>query len=92
MPLLDERQRSLTLGGLARLLGHSRIQTVTSAAYAAESTLSAGASELFTGTGPEGRVRTPGAGCPTKHQSAPAGPALLALVEPVKCQGCCKVG
>jgi hypothetical protein len=84
MPYLDERQQRLVLGGFARLLGQGGIRAVAPAAGAAESTVSAGAKELFEGSGPDRRVR--GAGRPSVREADPGlVPALLALVKPVEC-------
>ena len=86
MPYLDERQRRLALGGFARLLGHGGIRAVAQAAETAESTVSAGARELFERSGADGRVRAAGAGRPSSRSADPdLVPALLALVEPVEC-------
>lgn len=86
MPYLDERQRRLALGGFARLLGHGGIRRVASVAGAAESTVSAGVSELFAHSGPDGRIRAAGAGRPSSRSTDPGlVPTLMALVEPVEC-------
>lgn len=86
MPYLDERQRRLALGAFARLLGHGGIRQVASMVGAAESTVSAGARELFERPGADGRVRAAGAGRPSSRAADPdLVPARMALVEPVEC-------
>ncbi len=83
VPHLDERQRRLVLGAVARVLGHGGIRVVAGAAQVAESTVSRGIRELDSGQEPSGGVRTAGAGRKRLRESDPGlVPALLALVEP----------
>src|SRR5664279_3878975 len=83
LPHLDERQRRLTLGAEARVLGHGGIKLVARAAGASPTTVSRGVAELEAGNGPSARVRQPGAGrkaqTVTDHGLTDA---LLGLVEP----------
>jgi hypothetical protein len=82
-PHLDERQRRLMLGAVARALGRGGIQAVSRAALAREATVAGGARELEAGTEPLGRVRRPGGGRKRAAEADPGlVPALLALVEP----------
>jgi hypothetical protein len=83
LPHLDERRQRLTLGAVARVLGHGGIRVVAGAAGVAESTVSRGKRELERGEEPAGRVRVPGAGRKSLREADPElVPALLALVEP----------
>jgi hypothetical protein len=83
LPHLDERQRRLTLGADARMLGHGGIRLVARAAGVREATVSQAVAELEAGAEPLGRVRRPGGGR-KRAADLDAGlvPALLALVEP----------
>jgi hypothetical protein len=81
LPHLDERQRRLTLGAAARVLGYGGVRQVARVARVAESTVARGAREL--GGEPADRVRAVGAGRKRLRERDPGlVPALLALVEP----------
>jgi hypothetical protein len=83
LPHLDERQRRLTMGADARMLGHGGIRLVARAAGVREATVSLGVAELEAGAEPLGRVRRPGGGRKRAAELDPGlVPALLALVEP----------
>ena len=82
-PHLDERQRRLTLGAEARVLGHGGIKLVARAAGASPTTVSRGVAELEAGVDPSSRVRQPGAGRKPQTVTDPGlSDALLGLVEP----------
>ncbi len=61
-PLLDERQRRLVAGALARALGRGGPTRVAEASGLSRSTVITGAKEMAAGAGPSDRVRAPGAG------------------------------
>ena len=83
LPHLDERQRRLTLGAEARVLGHGGIKLVARAAGASPGTVSRGVAELEAGGDPSPRVRESGAGRKRQTVTDPGlSDALLALVEP----------
>ncbi|MFJ2722600.1 ISAzo13 family transposase [Streptomyces sp. NPDC087437] len=83
LPHLDERQRRLTLGAAAGVLGHGGVRIVARAVGVAESTVSRGAGELDRGPEPSGRVRAVGAGRKRLADTDPGlVPALLSLIEP----------
>ncbi|MQS16083.1 ISAzo13 family transposase [Streptomyces kaniharaensis] len=83
LPQLDERQRRLTLGAAARVLGYGGVRRVARLAGAAESTVARGARELGSDLEPAGRVRAEGGGRKLLRESDPGlVAALLALVEP----------
>ena len=83
LPHLDERQRRLTLGAEARVLGHGGIKLVARAAGASPATVSRGVAELEAGSDPSLRVRQPGGGRKSQTVTDPGlVDALLALVEP----------
>ena len=83
LPQLDERQRRLTLGAAARVLGFGGVRRVARLAEVAESTVARGARELESDPGPGGRVRVAGGGRKSLRESDPGlVAALLALVEP----------
>ena len=83
LPHLDERQRRLTLGAEARVLGHGGIKLVARAAGASPTTVSRGVAELEAGDDPSTRVRQPGAGRKPQTVTDPGlTRALLDLVEP----------
>ena len=83
VPHLDERQRRLLLGALARAVGHGGIRAVARAAGVREATVLLGAAELASGAEPLGRARRPGGGRKRLAETDPGlVPALLALVEP----------
>ncbi len=58
-PHLDERQRRLTMGAEARVLGHGGIAVVARAAGVSRVTVTAGVNELESGGQPLGRTRSP---------------------------------
>ncbi|WP_405021744.1 ISAzo13 family transposase [Kitasatospora sp. NBC_00070] len=83
LPQLDERQRRLTLGAAARVLGYGGVRRVARLAGVAESTVARGARELDADQEPADRVRTAGGGRKPLRESDPGlVMALLALVEP----------
>ena len=83
LPQLDERQRRLTLGAAARVLGYGGVRRVARLAGVAESTVARGARELDADQEPAGRVRVAGGGRKSLRESDPGlVAALLALVEP----------
>ncbi|WUH88882.1 ISAzo13 family transposase [Streptomyces sp. NBC_00433] len=85
MPHLDERQRRLVGGAVARLIGHGGIREVARATGLAESTVARGARELEAGLVADGRVRAAGGGRKRLRDTDPGlVQALLALVEPVR--------
>ena len=82
-PHLDERQRRLTMGAEARVLGHGGIAVVARAAGVSRVTVSGGVRELEAGDEPLGRIRRSGGGRKRVTQTDPGlKAALLALVEP----------
>jgi len=82
-PHLDERQRRLTMGAEARVLGHGGVTVVARAAGVSRVTVSAGVSELEAGDEPLGRTRRTGGGRKAVTKTDPGVlAALLALVEP----------
>jgi hypothetical protein len=83
LPHLDERQRRLSLGAYARMLGHGGGAAVAKAAGVRAATVSAGVTELESGGRPLGRVRKRGGGRKPVTETDPGlVPALLALVAP----------
>lgn len=82
-PHLDERQRRLTLGAEARVLGHGGIKLVARAAGASPTTVARGVAELEDGRDPLQWVRRPEAGRKRQTVTDPGLiAALLALVGP----------
>jgi len=82
-PHLDERQRRLTMGAEARVLGHGGVAVVARAAGVSRVTVSGGVSELEAGDEPLGRTRRAGGGRKRVTTTDPGvKAALLALVEP----------
>jgi transposase len=81
-PHLDERQRRLSMGAEARILGHGGIRAVARAAQVSETTVRKGVDELEAGQEPSGRVRRPGGGKKAVDLDPGLRPVLLALVEP----------
>ena len=82
-PHLDERQRRLTMGAEARVLGHGGVAVVARAAGVSRVTVSGGVRELEAGDEPLGRTRRCGGGRKRVTQTDPGlKAALLALVEP----------
>ena len=61
-PHLDERQRRLTMGAEARVLGHGGVAVVARAAGVSRVTVSAGVAELEAGAAPLARTRRSGGG------------------------------
>ncbi len=80
---LDEKQRRLVAGAMARLLGHGGIAAVAAASAMSRNTVIAGTKAFDSGEAPTGRVRAEGAGRPAAEV---ADPTLLSdlesLVEP----------
>ncbi len=82
-PHLDERQRRLTMGAEARVLGHGGVAVVARAAGVSRVTVSGGVRELEAGDEPLGRTRRLGGGRKGLTKTDPGVlAALLALVEP----------
>ncbi len=82
-PHLDERQRRLTMGAEARVLGHGGVAVVARAAGVSRVTVTAGVAELEAGDEPLGRTRRSGGGRKALTKTDPGvKAALLALVEP----------
>jgi hypothetical protein len=82
-PHLDERQRRLTMGAEARVLGHGGVAAVARAAGASRMTVTGGVRELDAGDQPLGRTRRCGGGRKRVTKTDPGvRAALLALVEP----------
>jgi transposase len=83
MPHLNERQRRLLAGALARAAGTGGIATVASISGMSRSTVQDGARELDNEEAPSDRVRRPGAGRPKLVDKDPTLLSDLdALVEP----------
>jgi DNA-binding phage protein len=61
-PLLDERQRRLVAGALAKVLGRGGATWVAEASGLSRNTVISGVREIEAGAGPSDRVRAPGAG------------------------------
>ena len=82
-PHLDERQRRLTMGAEARVLGHGGVTVVARAAGVSRVTVTGGVRELEAGDEPLGRTRRSGGGRKSVTTTDPGvRAALLALVEP----------
>ena len=82
-PHLDERQRRLTMGAEARVLGHGGVALVARAAGVSRVTVTGGVRELEAGDEPLGRTRRSGGGRKRVTKTDPGvRAALLALVEP----------
>ncbi len=82
-PHLDERQRRLTMGAEARVLGHGGVAVVARAAGVSRVTVTAGVAELEAGDEPLGRTRRSGGGRKALTKTDPGvKAALLVLVEP----------
>jgi Rhodopirellula transposase DDE domain len=82
-PHLDERQRRLTMGAEARVLGHGGVAAVARSAGVSRVTVCSGVCELEAGEEPLGRTRRPGGGRKSVTETDPGvKAALLALVEP----------
>lgn len=83
LPHLDERQRRLTVGAVARLVGRGGVTAVAEATGTSRSTVTKAVGEIDAGVEVSDRVRAPGAGRPRLIDQDPA---LLAnlddLVEP----------
>ena len=75
---LDERQRRLLLGAMAREAGYGGIAAVAAAAGVAQDTVSRGALELDAGIAPEARARRPGAG---RKPVTETDPEILAVLD-----------
>jgi hypothetical protein len=70
-PVLDERQRRVVAGGLARACGRGGVTGVARATGMSRSTVTTGSREVADGDIPQGRVRRPGAGRPSTTQTDP---------------------
>lgn len=62
MPLLDERQRRLVAGNMARMLGRGGVAAVARSASMSRNTVISGAREAAAGAASSRRVRRPGGG------------------------------
>lgn len=83
MPHLNERQRRLLAGGLARAAGKGGVVGVATVSGMSRSTVQDGARELDHEVAPTDRIRRPGAGRPTLVEKDPTLMADLdALVDP----------
>jgi hypothetical protein len=69
---LDEKQRRLVAGGIARLLGRGGLTAVAGAAGMSRNTVINGAKAYDTGEGPTGRVRAEGGGRPRLEDLDPS--------------------
>jgi hypothetical protein len=82
-PVLDERQRRVVAGAIARACGRGGVAGVARATGMSRSTVNTGSREVASGDIPQGRVRRPGAGRPSNvDKDAELLPALDSLVEP----------
>jgi hypothetical protein len=82
-PVLDERQRRVVAGGLARACARGGITGVARATGMSRSTVNTGSREVANGDIPQGRVRRAGAGRPSTLEADPEVlPSLDSLVEP----------
>jgi len=79
MPHLDERQRRIAAGSVARLVGRGGIVTVAEATGMSRSTVQKAVGEIDAGVEVSVRVRPPGAGRPKAIDAQPG--LLLALDE-----------
>jgi hypothetical protein len=86
LPHLNERQRRLAAGAVARALGHGGMVAVVRASGLSQATVSSGLWELEAGADRlDGRIRQAGAGRKSVEVADPQlVPALLALVEPTR--------
>jgi len=75
---LDERQRRLLLGSMAREIGHGGIGLVAAATGTAGDTVGRGAAELEAGIEPDGRIRGKGAG---RKPITEVDPEILAALD-----------
>jgi transposase len=82
LPHLDERQRRLLAGSVARLVGRGGIAAVAETASMSRSTVQRAVSEIDAGIEVTARVRGPGAGRPKTVDAQPG--LLLALDELVE--------
>jgi hypothetical protein len=84
LPHLDERQRRIVAGAMARSLGYGGVKAVAVASGISLSTVQTGALDVDQGVVPSMRVRAPGAGRkPVEKVQAGLAAALDSLVEPV---------
>lgn len=82
MPHLDERQRRITAGSVARLCGRGGIVAVAEATGMSRSTVQKAAGEIDAGVEVSVRIRPPGAGRPKAIDAQPG--LLLALDDLVE--------
>lgn len=83
MPHLDERQRRILSGSVARMLGYGGIVSVAEATSMSRSTVQKAVGEIDAGLEVTVRIRPPGAGRPKLTHIQPGLLlALDALVEP----------
>src|SRR5215470_13310797 len=71
LPHLDERQRRIVTGIMARTLGHGGVKAAAVASGLSLSTVQNGAREVDAGIEPSDRARAPGAGRKLKEESTP---------------------
>ncbi|MGH3848101.1 MAG: ISAzo13-like element transposase-related protein [Pseudonocardiaceae bacterium] len=82
-PHLDERQRRLVAGSMARLVGHGGIKTVAAASGMSRNTVIDGAKAFDASEAPLGRVRAEGGGRPMTEEIDPTLLSdLESLIEP----------
>jgi hypothetical protein len=83
IPHLDERQRRILVGSMARALGHGGIAAVAGATKMSRSTVQKAVGEIDAGLEVSTRIRLPGAGRPRAIDAQPGLlEALDELVEP----------
>jgi hypothetical protein len=83
VPHLNERQRRLMAGAMARTLGYGGVKAVAEASGISPKTVQAGARDVDEGVAPSTRVRAPGAGRKKVEAVQPGlEDALDGLVEP----------
>jgi transposase len=83
LPHLDERQRRIVTGVMARMLGHGGVKAVAVAPGLSLSTVQNGARDVDAGIEPSNRVRAPGAGRKLAEEAMSGlADALDDLVEP----------
>jgi hypothetical protein len=86
-PHLDERQRRLTMGAEALVLGHGGIAAEARAAGVSRVTVSGGVRELEAGEEPLGWTRRPGGGRKSVTETDPGVKAALLALEGPESRG-----
>jgi len=83
LPSLNERQRRVVAGAMARALGYGGVKAVAETSGVSPKTVRKGARDVDKGVEPSVRVRAPGAGRKPVEQAQPGlAEALDGLVEP----------